>query len=172
MLKLCLALLATVPTAFYTLSFTPAAGGPAQAMSAYQGKKVLLVNIATGSSDAGQLTGLQRLQQQYGDSLVVIAFPSNSFGNEPRSDSAIQAFCHASYQTTFAVAKKAAVTGSDSQPVYDWLAKSSENGSIDGAVQGDFQKFLISSTGEVVGVYAAKVQPMDTLITHAVMRDL
>ncbi len=56
-------------------------------LSDYTNKKILLVNIATGSEYANQLQSLEQLYQTYKDSLVVIAFPSNSFGNENHSDS-------------------------------------------------------------------------------------
>lgn len=171
MFKLLLTALVVIQSSLYSLQFTTASGSTVS-MSAYQGKKLLLVNIATESERVGQLTQLQQLQQQYADSLVVLAFPSNSFGKEPRTDSAILSFCAGGYSTTFPIASKASVSGADIQPVYSWLTQGVQNGLADGAVQGDFQKFLISSSGEIIGVFAPKVSPLDTTITHAIMRDL
>ncbi len=169
--KLLIALLFMVSTSFYSLQFTTTSGSQVN-MSSYQGKKILIVNIATGSSFVSQLSAMQELQQQYHDSLVVLAFPSNSFGHEPREDSAIAAFCTATYHTTFSIAHKGVVAGTGVQPVYNWLGKKTENGVVDDGVEGDFQKYLISSSGEVIGVYSSTVNPMDSVIIKAVMRDL
>lgn len=171
MQKILISFLVVALTNFYTLQFTRSDGSVVN-MASYQGKKILLVNIATGSSEVGQLAALQTLQTQYADSLVVLAFPSNSFGHEARTNPQIAAFCATNYQTTFVIASKGAVRGDSIQPLYNWLSKMSENGTGDTQVEGDFHKYLISSSGELIGVYSAKVSPMDTVITHAVMRDL
>ena len=134
----------------------------------YQGKKILLVNIATGSQRVNQLAGLQQLQQQYGDSLVVIAFPSNSFGHESRTNSEIGQFCRNNYGVTFRIAEKKDVTGSGIQPVYNWFAQASENGVMNGIVGSDFQKFLIGKNGALIGVFSPSVNPLDSLITNAI----
>ena len=129
---------------FYSLQFQ-AADGALVSMSSFQGKKILLVNIATGSNHTGQMAGLQQLQQQYADSLVVIAFPSNSFGGEPRSNADILLFCQGTYNTTFRIVAKSSITGPDIHPVYRWLSQQTENGSVNLSIGGDFQKVLISS---------------------------
>ena len=80
-------------TSIYSLSITDVNGNTIS-LSAFQGKKIMLVNIATGSDKVAQLAGLQQLHQQYHDSLIIIAFPSASFGHETRSNSEIKQFCH------------------------------------------------------------------------------
>ncbi|MFT3982218.1 MAG: hypothetical protein QM687_17240 [Ferruginibacter sp.] len=134
----------------------------------YRGKKILLVNIATGSSRVGQLQQLQQLQQQYASQVRVIAFPSNSFGNEPLADSAIAAFCSSQYSVTFPVAVKAAVTGNDKQALYQWLGNAGLNGAYALEPREDFKKYLISSTGEIVGSFAGEVSPLSDLIVNAI----
>jgi glutathione peroxidase len=47
----------------------------------FQHKKILIVNAASGSRYASQYASLERLYQLYKDSLIIIVFPSNSFGN-------------------------------------------------------------------------------------------
>lgn len=61
MLKIFLAFFIVLQTSFYSLQFTSTVGSQVN-LSNYQGKKVLLVNIATGSDKIGQLVGLQQLQ--------------------------------------------------------------------------------------------------------------
>jgi glutathione peroxidase len=154
-------------SSFYSLSFQDS-NGTTVPMSNFSGKKILLVNIATGSSRAGQLAGLQQLQGQYGDSLVIIAFPSASFGAETRNDAEIKAFCQANYYTTFTIAAKGNVAGSNLQPVYNWLAQTTENGDMDLVIGGDFQKILIGKDGHIMGIFSPKLQPTDSLIINAI----
>jgi glutathione peroxidase len=137
-------------------------------MSDYSGKKVLLVNIASGSPMVSQLAALRQLQSQYADSLVVLAFPSNSFGNEPLSDEQVRSFCISQYQVNFPLAQKGPVAGATIQPVYSWLAHAADNGDGDFEIQRDFQKILIGRSGRVRGIFSPRLSPMDTLITNAI----
>jgi glutathione peroxidase len=159
LVKILSALLLVAQTSFFSLSFTSGEGQSIQ-LDSFQGKKILLVNIATNSPRVSQLAGLQQLQQQYGDSLVVIAFPSNSFGNEPRTDSQIKAFCQSQYNTGFLLAQKSPVTGTNLPAVYQWLTKQPENGVMNQEVIADFQKYLVNGEGKLVGVFAGSVEPM------------
>lgn len=154
-------------TSIYTLSITDT-NGNTHALSQHQGKKMMLVNIATGSDKVGQLAELQQLQQQFGDSLVIIAFPSNGFGNEPKSDAEIRQFCQNVYNISFVIAAKNPVTGPGAQPVYSWLASASQNGGTSITINGDFQKILIDSAGDIVGVFAPAVSPLHASVIHTI----
>lgn len=136
--------------------------------SNFQGKKILLVNIATGSTNVSQLEQLQQLQQQHTDSLVVIGFPSNSLGHEPRSNSEIKQFCQEQYGANFRLAAKGSVRGADIQPLYNWLTHQSENGVLSNEVLADFQKFLVGRNGLLIGVFGPGVNPMDSTILNAI----
>jgi glutathione peroxidase len=137
-------------------------------LSDFQGKKILFVNIATGSTNAGQLGELQELQQKYSDSLVIIGFPSNSFGHEPKTNSEIKQFCQVQYLTSFRLAAKGSVRGTDIQPIYNWLTHQSENGVLNNDVVADFQKFLVDRNGLLIGVFGPGVSPMDSTIQNAI----
>ena len=154
-------------TSIYTLSFTDTDGSTVN-MSSFQNKKILIVNIATNSPRVGQLTGLLQLKQQYGDSLVIIAFPSNSFGNETRSDAEIKQYCQQNYNVNFFIASKNSVFGLYIQPVYNWLKHTEENGVMDVEIMSDFQKILINKDGNIIGVFAPGVSPTDTSIVNAI----
>jgi glutathione peroxidase len=154
-------------TSIYTVQFQNIDGGTVS-MSQYQGKKILIVNIATGSSKVNQLAGLQQLQQQYGDSLVVIGFPSNSFGKESRSNAEIKQFCQSNYGVSFLLASKNPVSGAEIQPVYNWLTSISQNGIIGDTVLSNFQKFLINQSGQLVGVFGPSVDPMSQEMINAI----
>ncbi len=153
---------------FHSLSFQDTNGNTVN-MSSFPGKKVLIANIATGSDKVGQLVQLQQLQQQYGDSLVVIVFPSNSFGHEARSNAEIKQFCQANYNATFIIAAKTSVAGNNANAVFDWLAKKTNNGEMNAPAGNDFQKFLIDKDGMLIGVFSPKVSPADSELIEAII---
>lgn len=154
-------------TSIYTLQFQDVDGNTVS-MNQYQGKKILIVNIATNSSKVDQLTALQQLHQQYGDSVVVIGFPTNSFGDESRSNADIKQFCQSNYGVNFLLAAKNPVSGAQVQSVYNWLTHSSENGVMGDTVLNNFQKFLINKDGALIGVFGPSISPMSAEIINAI----
>lgn len=167
MINIAFSILSFLLTSFYSLQFQDVNGSTIN-MSSFQGKKVLLVNIASNSSLVSQIGQLQQLKQQFGDSLVVIAFPSNSFGNEPKTNTEIKQFCEATYNSTFIIASKGAVAGTGLLPVYDWLSKTIDNGDADLVIAGDFQKVLIAKDGSIQGTFSPKVSPLHPSIIQAI----
>ena len=157
-------------TSIYTQQFTTLSGTPVS-LSQYQGKKMLLVNIASGSGyAASQIPQLEQLYQQYKDSLVVIAFPSNDFGNESRSDADIKLLLQNTYHTSFPVSVSTGVKDSTAatHAIYHWLQNQSENGSMDTKVNNDFKKYLIDKDGTILGVFSAGTSPVDNAIINAI----
>jgi glutathione peroxidase len=152
---------------FHSLSFQDGDGNTIS-MSSFQNKKVLIVNIGTGSDKVSQLTQLQQLQQQYADSLVVIVFPSSSFGHESRSNAEIKQFCQTGYNSTFLIAAKSSVAGINVNPVFSWLSQRSQNGEMDAPTGNDFQKFLVTRDGMLVGVFSSKTSPLDSELIEAI----
>src|SRR5258708_4549344 len=122
-----------VITSIYALQYTDV-NGNVVSMNAFQGKKMLLVNVATNSSRVGQLGSLQQLHQLYGDSVIIIAFPSNSFGHESRTNAEIKQFCVDNYGVTYRIAEKNSVAGNQIQSIYNWLSNLNENGVMNGIV--------------------------------------
>lgn len=165
----CAGLLAT---SIYTKQFTTLSGTQVS-MAQYEGKKILLVNIASGSSyAASQLPQLQQLYQQYHDSLEVIAFPSNDFGNEPLDDSTLQMLLQNTYNISFPVSVITGINDSAAtvHPVYQWLQRATENGMMDAKVKSDFQKYLIDKNGNIMGIFSAETNPMDSTVVEAVLQ--
>ena len=167
MISLLIKVVSYLLISFHSLSFTDTDNHTVN-MSNFEGKKVLIVNIATGSGSVDQLLGLQQLQEQFQDSLAIIAFPSNSFGNEQRSNSEIKDFCTSSYNSTFIIASKSPVSGNGVNAVFNWLANKSQNGEMDAITGGDFQKFLIDKDGMLMGVFSPKIDPMDDALIAAI----
>lgn len=170
MLRLLLLAFSVLNVSIYSLSFQTfnQNSNLSNSFNQYHGKKILLVNIATQSPKVNQLAGLQQLYNQYSDSLIIIAFPSNSFNNEPRSNLEIKNFCQDSYGINFPIALKANVTSGSLQSTYQWLADSSMNGVMSGNVIGDYQKFLIDKNGLLIGVFAPTIEPTDSVIINAI----
>jgi len=137
----------------------------------YQNKKILLVNTATGSNLASQLTQLQQLYQQHQDSVIVIAFPSNSFGNEPGNNAAIRSAMRTTYGITFPIAIKSPVIGDSANVIYQWLGNKTMNGIMNGKTQGDFQKYLVDFGGKIVAEFGGDVSPTSPAILNAIHND-
>jgi glutathione peroxidase len=140
-------------------------------MSQYQGKKILLVNIASESPEAAvQIPQLEQLYQQYKDSLVVIGFPSNDFGNEPRTNEELKMLMQLTYHAAFPMAARMGVKDStgNTHPLYSWLQHKSANGVMDVHISKDFQKILIDNNGSVIGFFGSRVLPMSNTIQNAI----
>lgn len=136
--------------------------------SAFQGKKIVIVNIATADSNTNQLAELEQFYQLYKDSVVIIAIPSNSFNTEPRTNSQIATFCTANYNIHFPLAAKVLVTGATAHNLYKWLTQKTLNTIINSTVNGSFQKYLINKQGKLAGVFGRKTKPMSQTFRHAI----
>jgi glutathione peroxidase len=154
-------------TSIYNIHFSDIDGND-QHFGSYEGKKILIVNIATGSNYVNQLAQLQQLYNQYHDSLEIVVFPSNSFGHESKTNGEIKQFCQNNYSITFKLAAKGNVTGDSMLAIYSWLANQDDNGAMMGTVVGDFQKFLIDKDGTLIGVFAPSVSPLDSTVINAI----
>jgi len=134
----------------------------------FRGKKILVVNTASESRYTPQYESLERLYQLYKDSLVIIAFPSNSFAHEPGDYAAIEDFVQSHYQVHFILAQKTNVSGEAAEPLYTWLTQSQKNEVMNCNINDDFYKFLIDGSGRLIGAFAPSVDPMSSAIQNAV----
>jgi glutathione peroxidase len=118
-----------------------------------KGKKVLVVNTASGCAFTPQYEKLENLYRTYGgEDFVILAFPSNDFGNqEPGSNKEIASFCSTEYEISFPVMAKIVIKGEDKHPLYKWLTEASENGLEDSKVRWNFQKYMINEEGQLLG---------------------
>lgn len=154
----------------YNLKYTSIEGSEIN-MVRFKGKKILLVNIASESPYAAkQLPELEVLQSQFKDSLSVIAFPSNDFGHEPRSNEEIKQLMYLTYHVSFALAQKSIVRDSlpATHPLYHWLQHKSENGVTSVRINEDFRKILIDGDGNIIGVFAGSTNPLASSIINSI----
>jgi len=137
-------------------------------LTALRGKKVLIVNVASKCGLTPQYEKLEELYEKYGgDKFVILGFPANNFmGQEPGTNEEIKTFCSVKYGVTFPMMSKISVKGDDMDPIYQWLTSRDQNGVIDAPVSWNFQKFMISEEGEVVGMIPPKESPMSEKIVQ------
>ncbi|MFE7127080.1 glutathione peroxidase [Streptomyces sp. NPDC057617] len=144
----------------YDIPLRTLAGEPTS-LAAYKGTAVLLVNVASKCGLTPQYAGLERLQQQYGDrGFTVLGVPCNQFaGQEPGTAEEIQTFCSATYGVSFPLLEKTDVNGETRHLLYAELTATADAEGAAGDVQWNFEKFLISRTGEVVARIRPRTEP-------------
>ena len=131
-----------------------------------KGKVSLLVNVASQCGLTPQYEGLERLQKTYADrGFSVIGFPCNQFlGQEPGTAEEIEQFCSTTYGVTFPLTEKIDVNGDDRHPIYAALTEKEDAEGKAGDITWNFEKFLVSPTGEIVARYRPQVEPEDPTI--------
>ena len=135
--------------------------GEATTLADYAGKAVLLVNVASKCGLTPQYAGLERLQQSYAErGFTVLGVPCNQFaGQEPGSAEEIQTFCSTTYGVSFPLLEKTDVNGAERHPLYAELTTTQDAAGEAGDITWNFEKFLISPKGEVVGRFRPRTEP-------------
>ena len=148
----------------------PRLNGKPQKLSAYAGKVLLAVNVASKCGFAPQYAGLQALQDRYADrGLVVVGFPCNQFfSQEPGTAEQIQEFCSINYGVSFPLFAKLDVKGPDQHPLYAILTEAADDSGKAGNVGWNFEKFLVGKDGRVVRRFRTRVVPEDPKLAEAI----
>lgn len=157
-------------TALQTIAIKTIDGQP-QTLGDYSGKVLLIVNVASYCGYTPQYEGLETLHKTYGSQgLVVMGFPCNDFGSqEPGGNDEIKTFCSSRYGVDFPMFDKVHAKGSQQHPLYAALTTQADP---PGDVSWNFEKFLISKDGSVVGRYRSSVSPTAPEIISALEREL
>ncbi|PRB77520.1 glutathione peroxidase [Pseudomonas sp. MYb185] len=177
-------------TALYDIPLTQIDGAPSS-LANYRGKVLLVVNVASKCGLTPQYEGLEALYQDKRDQgLEVLGFPANNFkGQEPGTDAEIQSFCSTEYNVQFPLFSKISVVGDDQHPLYAQLTAAQPQAAGDGPfrerlkgfginpgepkdVLWNFEKFLISRSGEVVARFAPDVAADDPRLVAAIEAEL
>jgi glutathione peroxidase len=140
----------------------------------YEGKVVLIVNVASKCGLTGQYKPLEALQKTYGaDGLVVLGFPCNQFGGqEPGSAEEIKTFCTSKYNVTFDMFSKIDVNGDKADPLYKYLTGKDTDPKFAGQIGWNFEKFLIGRDGQVVARFKPPVSPDSEEVVAAIKTEL
>lgn len=130
-------------------------------MDAFQGKVLLIVNVASQCGFTPQYDGLEKLQKKYGDrGFAVLGFPCNQFGGqEPGSEKEIQTFCETSFGITFPMFAKIDVNGPGADPLFQFLKSKSKGLLGTAGIKWNFTKFLISKDGQKIKRFAPQATP-------------
>ena len=135
--------------------------GEEQSLKDFQGKTVLVTNVASKCGLTPQYAGLEALYRKYKDkAFTVLGLPCNQFAEqEPAPESEIKSFCTTKYDVTFPMTSKIEVNGAGQHPLYAWLTGT--DAAFPGDISWNFEKFLISKNGEVIKRFGPKVTPED-----------
>ena len=132
-----------------------------QSLSAYRGKTLLIVNVASKCGFTPQYEGLEKLYRDDRErGLVVLGFPCDQFGHqEPGDADEIKNFCSLNYDVTFPMFAKIEVNGANTHPLYKFLKKEAKGLLGSEAIKWNFTKFLVDKSGKVVRRYAPTDAP-------------
>jgi glutathione peroxidase len=137
-------------------------------LKAYQGKVLLIVNVASKCGFTPQYKALEALQEKYKDKgFTVLGFPCNQFGGqEPGTDEQIKQFCSSTYNVTFPLFDKIEVNGPNRHPLY--VALAGKDSPFPGDIKWNFGKFLIGRDGKILKRFESKAAPDSPEITSAI----
>ncbi len=160
--------------AIYDTEINALDGTPAD-LHDYEGKAVLLVNVASQCGLTPQYTGLEEIQKRFeGKGFSVLGVPCNQFGaQEPGSAEEIATFCSANYGVTFPITEKVEVNGPGRHPLYEQLVEVPDQADgHTGDIRWNFEKFVIAPGGEVVARFSPMVEPTSDEVTGAIEKAL
>ena len=137
-------------------------------LKAYQGKVLLIVNVASRCGYTPQYKNLEAVYEKYKDKgLVVLGFPCNQFASqEPGSNDEIKQFCSSKYNVTFPLFDKIEVNGANRHPLY--VALAGKDSPFPGDIKWNFGKFLISRDGKILKRFEPRTTPDSPEVTQAI----
>ncbi len=148
--------------------------GSAGSLGDFQGKALLIVNVASKCGLTPQYEGLEKLHETLGSrGFEVLGFPCNQFlEQEPGTADEIQEFCSLTYGVDFPLFEKIEVNGENTHPLYQQLKDTPDAEGYTGDIRWNFEKFLVSPAGDVVGRFNPTVEPQDPALTGAIEAQL
>jgi glutathione peroxidase len=138
-----------VPTTLNDIELTRLDGTP-ERLGDYEGKVLLVVNVASRCGFSPQYEQLEELQRTYAShGFTVLGFPSNQFAQELKSSEAIEEYCSTTWGVTFPMFEKTKVNGRSKHPLFEVLHQAEDPSGRSGAVKWNFEKFLILPNGQM-----------------------
>jgi len=144
--------------------------GNERSLRDFEGKAIMIVNVASKCGYTYQYEGLETLYKQYkNQDFVILGFPSNDFfRQESGTDEEIKAFCTLTYGVDFPMFSKIKVTGRKKNPLYAYLTDRETNPEFSGRITWNFNKFLIDKNGNIVNRFSSKTEPLSDEIVSAI----
>lgn len=148
--------------------------GEERTLSDFAGKALLVVNVASKCGLTPQYEGLQKLSDDYkARGLEVLGFPCNQFmGQEPGTNEEIKEFCSLNFNVSFPLFDKIEVNGEGRHPLYAELTDVADKDGNAGDVQWNFEKFLVTPSGDVAGRFRPGVTPEAPELIEAIEAQL
>ncbi len=142
--------------------------GKDTALSAYKGKVLLIVNVASKCGYTKQYAGLEAIQQKFQkQGFTVLGFPCNQFGGqEPGSNEEIKQFCSSKFNVTFPLFNKIDVNGGQRSTLYTALA--GKDSPFPGDIKWNFGKFLIGKDGKILKRFGSGDAPESPEVLAAI----
>lgn len=159
----------------------------------FQGKVMLIVNVASKCGLTPQYEGLQKLHAEYAPKgLSILGFPANEFlAQEPGTNAEIMEFCSINYGVNFPLFEKIIVKGEGQHPLYRFLTTTmpetimkpegtlldrlNSKGLLTGAphdIKWNFEKFLVNKKGEIIARFSPELAPQDPIVLAAIEKAL
>jgi len=144
--------------------------GEEKSLADFEGRAVLVVNVASKCGLTPQYEGLEKLHEKYADrGFAVLGFPCNQFGaQEPGTEEEIESFCTTNYGVTFPMFAKIDVNGDGAHPLYQWLESQGTEPDGPGDIAWNFAKFLVGKDGRVIARFSPKSEPLSDEVVQAV----
>jgi glutathione peroxidase len=135
--------------------------GKAETLRAFDGKALLIVNVASKCGFTPQYAGLEELHRRFHmRGFAVLGFPCDQFGHqEPGDEAEIARFCSLTYDVSFPMFAKTEVNGPNAHPLYKALKKEAPGLLGTEAIKWNFTKFLVDRKHDVVRRYAPTDKP-------------
>jgi len=153
-------------SSIYDIAIESVDGNPLN-MRDFEGKKLMVVNVASECGYTPQYALLQDLYTHFNERLTVLACPCNDFGGqEPKSEAEVANFCRTEFGVTFPISKKINIIQDEVHPLYQWLTQRELNGAQDSQVNWNFQKYLINEDGTLYDVLPSSASPIDETVMH------
>ncbi len=146
--------------------------GKDTSLKPFEGKAILVVNVASKSGFTFQYKGLEALYQKYKEQgFVVVGFPCNDFGGQEAGTNAeIKSFATGKFGVTFPLMEKIHIKGQEQHPIYTQL--SGPKAMFPGDVKWNFGKFLIGRDGKVASRFAPATAPDGADLVKALEAEL
>ena len=145
-------------------------------LSAYKGKVLLIVNVASQCGFTPQYKALGDLYSKYSQrGLSILGFPCNQFGGqEPGNEQEIKSFCELNFGVKFPLFSKVEVNGPNTLPLYDYLKGSAPGILGTKRIKWNFTKFLIGRDGFPIKRFAPNTKPEKLIseIEHALTKEV
>ena len=141
--------------------------GEEKSLKEYEGKVLLIVNVASKCGYTPQYKELEEIHKEYtGKGLSILGFPCNQFGaQEPGNEEEIQKFCSVNFGVTFDMFSKVEVNGTEENPLYGYLKETCPGILNTKAIKWNFTKFLINKEGKAVKRFGPNDKPL-SIIDH------